>query len=414
MKSPSGLSTELGQPRGNGDILIKAENVGKIFCRDLKKSLFYGIEDSVKEFLPWKPSHRRDPAGLALRPGEFWANKGISFELRRGECLGLIGSNGAGKTTLLKMLNGLIKPDEGSIEVKGRVGAIIALGAGFNPILTGRENIYVNASILGLSREETDSRLEEIIDFAEVREFIDTPVQSYSSGMSVRLGFAIATAIEPDVLILDEVLAVGDAAFRTKCFVKISQLRSKAAVIFVSHSEELLKRICTQGLVLKGGEVVDSGELNGCLETYRQLLSNKISMDPKAGFLAEEIESLELHFPMEPHQSGNDLEVELVYVSKTHKRLSLHALAIHDQHGISVAVTDLRPFFHEIPSGVTRKRFSIKALSLRPGTYSFSIETLAGEFAEVLARTHFQGSIIVRGSISQWCSYTPTSAEALA
>jgi ABC-type polysaccharide/polyol phosphate transport system ATPase subunit len=141
-----------------------------------------------------------------LRDGEFWAVRDVSFELRRGECLGLIGHNGAGKTTLLKMLNGLIKPDAGSITMRGRVGALIALGAGFNPILTGRENIYINGSVLGLTKKEIDAKIDEIIDFAEIREFIDTPVQSYSSGMTVRLGFAVATKLAFGFLVVNEVV----------------------------------------------------------------------------------------------------------------------------------------------------------------------------------------------------------------
>ena len=162
----------------------------------------------ISEICGKKMADGRDREGL--RDGEFWAVQDVSFELRRGECLGLIGHNGAGKTTLLKMLNGLIKPDAGSITMRGRVGALIALGAGFNPILTGRENIYINGSVLGLTKKEIDAKIDEIIDFAEIREFIDMPVQSYSSGMSVRLGFAVAANLEPDILILDEVLAVGD------------------------------------------------------------------------------------------------------------------------------------------------------------------------------------------------------------
>jgi len=188
------------------EILISVDNVSKKFCRSLKKSLWYGVKDIGAELFGRSATHEH------LRESEFWANREISFELRRGECLGLIGRNGAGKTTLLRMLNGLIKPDNGRIEMRGRVGALIALGAGFNPILSGRENIYVNASVLGLNRHEIDMKMDEIIEFAEIGEFIDMPVQNYSSGMAVRLGFAVATALEPDILILDEVLAVGDAA----------------------------------------------------------------------------------------------------------------------------------------------------------------------------------------------------------
>jgi len=194
------------------ETLIRVENVSKKFCRSLKKSLWYGMRDLSKEVLG-----RRHGGDGELRPDEFWSVNDVSFELKRGECLGLIGPNGAGKSTLLKMLNGLIKPDQGRIEMRGRVGALIELGAGFNPILSGRENIYVNGSVLGLAKEEIDQKLDEIIEFSELDEFIDSPVQNYSSGMKVRLGFAVAAHMKPDILLIDEVLAVGDIGFRTKC-----------------------------------------------------------------------------------------------------------------------------------------------------------------------------------------------------
>ena len=168
--------------------LVRVEGVSKIFCRSLKRSLHYGLMDSLSDILPVGKRKYDESGEPILRKEEFWAVKDISFELRRGECLGLIGRNGAGKTTLLKMLNGLIKPDKGRIEMRGRVGALIALGAGFNPILTGRENIYVNGSILGISQIEIEDKIDEIIDFSEIREFIDSPVQSYSSGMAVQPG----------------------------------------------------------------------------------------------------------------------------------------------------------------------------------------------------------------------------------
>jgi lipopolysaccharide transport system ATP-binding protein len=237
------------------EVLIKVENLGKVFCRDLKKSLFYGLKDSVRDLVGRRQVAASPPSERSLRKGEFWANKGISFELRRGECLGLIGHNGAGKTTLLKMLNGLIKPDVGFIEMRGRVSALIALGAGFNPILTGRENIYINGSVLGLSNDEINSKIEDIIDFAEIREFIDAPVQTYSSGMQVRLGFAVASTMEPDILIIDEVLAVGDLGFRVKCLNRIHELLKTTAVIFVSHSMPCVSRVSTCAMLLKNGHI---------------------------------------------------------------------------------------------------------------------------------------------------------------
>ncbi|HIP72872.1 MAG TPA: ABC transporter ATP-binding protein, partial [Anaerolineae bacterium] len=192
------------------DILVNVENVSKKFCRNLKRSLWYGVKDVGAEMFG------RGSERIELRSQEFWAVKDVSFQLKRGETLGLIGHNGAGKTTMLRMLNGLIKPDTGRITVRGRIQALIALGAGFNPVLTGRENIYVNASVLGISKAETDRRFDQIVDFSGIEEFIDTPVQSYSSGMVVRLGFSIAAHLEPDILLVDEVLAVGDLAFKTK------------------------------------------------------------------------------------------------------------------------------------------------------------------------------------------------------
>ncbi|UZH56748.1 ABC transporter ATP-binding protein [Salinimicrobium tongyeongense] len=228
------------------EVLVKVESLSKKFCKDLKTSLWYGVQDLVDNFFGSKPERH-------LRDKEFWALKDISFELRRGECLGLIGHNGAGKSTLLKILNGLIKPDAGKVTIKGRVGALIELGAGFNPILTGRENIYNNGAILGFTRKEINEKVEEIINFAEIQEFIDMPVQHYSSGMKVRLGFAVAAQMEPDVLFIDEVLAVGDVKFRAKCYDRISKLLNNCAIIYVSHSMPSVSRISTFILHLKRG-----------------------------------------------------------------------------------------------------------------------------------------------------------------
>jgi lipopolysaccharide transport system ATP-binding protein len=248
----------------SGDVLVRVEGVSKKFCRDLRRSLWYALADTAADLVGRQ--------GLStLRPDEFWAVDGVSVELRRGECLGLVGRNGAGKTTLLKMLNGLVKPDKGRIEIRGRLGALISLGAGFNPILTGRENIYVNGSVLGLTTKEISARLDEIVDFAEIGEFIDTPVQSYSSGMQVRLGFAVATALQPDVLLLDEVLAVGDAAFRAKCYERLARLRDRAAFVLVSHDADQIARVCSRVLVLERGIERYLGDVGQGLTVYQAL-----------------------------------------------------------------------------------------------------------------------------------------------
>lgn len=289
------------------DTLVRVEGVSKKFCLSLKKSLFYGLKDMGNELLG-----RRHGGGGGLRPKEFWAVQDVSFELKRGECLGLIGRNGAGKTTLLKMLNGLIKPDAGRIEMRGRVGALIALGAGFNPILTGRENIYTNASVLGLSKKEIDAKMDEIIDFAEIGDFLDTPVQNYSSGMAVRLGFAVATTIKPDILLLDEVLAVGDTAFRAKCFQRIGSLLTNAGVIFVTHDMNQVARICEQVLLLKHGKLAYLGEAQEGLLQYRRMSTVGITTQ---SLRAQCISNTRFKVCQPEINWGEDIELELEFES---------------------------------------------------------------------------------------------------
>lgn len=245
------------------DTLVKVENISKKFCRSLKRSLWYGLQDLGSELLGRR--HGREH----LRSDEFWAVKDVSFELKRGECVGLIGRNGAGKTTILRMLNGLIKPDAGRIEIRGRVGALIALGAGFNPILSGRENVHVAGSILGLSSKEIKKKYDAIVDFAELEEFMESPVQTYSSGMHVRLGFAVAAHMEPDVLLIDEILAVGDAQFNAKCTNRIRQLQHDGVgVILVSHNMTNILRYSTSGLYLNRGKMMKSGAIDAVYASY--------------------------------------------------------------------------------------------------------------------------------------------------
>ncbi|QDT66733.1 ABC transporter ATP-binding protein [Calycomorphotria hydatis] len=247
------------------DILINIENVHKRYTRSLKRSLWYGVQDITQEFFGSKIP------GNQLREEEFWAIKDLSFQVKRGECLGLIGPNGAGKSTLLKMINGLVKPDYGTITLRGRISALIELGAGFHPVLTGRENIYINGSILGMTKREIDSHFDEIVDFAEIGDALYAPVRTYSSGMRVRLGFAIAAVLKPDVLLIDEVLAVGDASFRGKCYNKIAELRTESAVILVSHNELQVSRLCNRAILLQNSQIISDGPTDKVLENYRNL-----------------------------------------------------------------------------------------------------------------------------------------------
>jgi lipopolysaccharide transport system ATP-binding protein len=238
----------------NNETLVKVENLNKKFCRKLKRSLWYGVRDIGAELLGSKRSNVR------LRKDEFWALKDINFEIHRGELVGLLGANGAGKTTLLKVLSGLVKPDAGAVSIRGKIQALIALGAGFNPILTARENIYVNGAVLGFTKKEMDKMLDDIMAFAEIEEFIDMPVQSYSSGMQVRLGFAVAVNLKPDILIVDEVLAVGDASFRRKARNKMMELlHSGISVLFVSHNMAQISTLTSRCIYLEKGRLVSVG-----------------------------------------------------------------------------------------------------------------------------------------------------------
>ncbi len=247
----------------DNETLVKVEGLGKKFCRKLKRSLWYGIRDIGAELVGSKRSK------VKLRKEEFWALQDVNFDIKKGELVGVIGANGAGKTTLLKLLSGLIKPDVGEITVRGKIQALIALGAGFNPILTARENIYINGAVLGFSKKQMDLVLDEIMDFSEIREFIDMPVQSYSSGMHVRLGFGVAVHLKPDILIVDEVLAVGDAAFRRKARNKMMELlHSGISVLFVSHNMALVSSMTSRCIYLDKGRVAAVGPSDKVTSLY--------------------------------------------------------------------------------------------------------------------------------------------------
>ena len=248
------------------DTVIKVEGVSKKYCRSIKHTMLYGVSDLSRSFLGLNQQTER------LRDGEFWAVNDVSFEVKKGEVLGLIGLNGSGKSTLLKMLNGIMMPDKGRIEISGRVGALIEVGAGFHPMLTGRENIYINGAIIGMTKKEIDKKFDEIVDFAGIGEFIDSPVKHYSSGMYVRLGFAIAVHAEIDLLLLDEVLAVGDEGFQSKCFNKIGRLKKEGtSIILVSHNMHTILTFTKRVILLNKGKQKEFKNISDGVDEYRSL-----------------------------------------------------------------------------------------------------------------------------------------------
>ena len=200
----------MNQSTDKSNLILDVNDVSKVFCRNLKRAMRYGLYDLGKEII----GRGADRAEGKLRPGEFYSVRDANFQIGPGECVALIGPNGAGKSTMLKMINGLIKPDRGEIRIKGKIGALIELGTGFNPILSGRENVYINAAVLGMTRREVDEVFDEIVDFAELHDVMDAPVKTYSSGMRIRLGFSVAANLRPQLLLIDEVLAGGDVGFR--------------------------------------------------------------------------------------------------------------------------------------------------------------------------------------------------------
>ncbi|MHB1130990.1 MAG: ABC transporter ATP-binding protein [Chloroflexota bacterium] len=200
---------------------------------------------------------------------EFWALRDVTFSVAEGETLALIGRNGSGKSTILKLITRILKPSTGTITVRGRVSALVELGAGFHPDLTGRENIYLNGSIMGFSRQEMASKFDEIVDFAEMGRFIDTAVKHYSSGMYARLGFAVAVSVDPEILIIDEVLSVGDEHFKNKCLVRIQDFKSRGkTILFVSHAMETVTSLCDRAVWLDGGHVLADGPVRSVVDGY--------------------------------------------------------------------------------------------------------------------------------------------------
>jgi lipopolysaccharide transport system ATP-binding protein len=381
----------------NEEILVSAQNVSKKFCRSLKRSLWYGVKDVGSALNPFASAATNAAAPeVRLRQDEFFAVRDVSFELKRGECIGLIGHNGAGKSTLLKILNGLIPPDGGRITIRGRVAALIELNAGFNPILTGRENIYTEAALLGFSREETDAKFDAIVDFAEIGDFLDTPVQNYSSGMRVRLGFAVAAQMEPDVLIIDEVLAVGDVAFRFKCLNRIGELMRSAAVIFVSHTMPQIYRLCDEVIVLDHGKTTYQGKnIAEGVGAYLSLFNHADETITGSG----EAKVLDLQVCGAGNSIGLGETVRLPFGSPLTFEAELEAIPGLPARAqfllwnaemlpvMDVMADDLSGHRFDFPaSGRTRIRASLSQTEVNAGQYSVSVIVSAPDYDRVYCR----------------------------
>ncbi len=351
---------------------ITAEHVFKKFRRGSRHE---SLRDAVASWIRLGSSRERNGA---LQQEEFWALNDVSFEVSPGEAFGIVGPNGAGKSTMLKLLAGILRPNRGSLTINGKVSALIEIGAGFHPDLTGRENIYLNASILGMPRAEVRRKFDEIVDFAEIREFLDTPIKRYSSGMYARLGFAVAAHVAPQVLLVDEVLSVGDRVFRSKCIDKMREfLKQGVAVVFVSHDLSAVSSFCDRALVLSAGKTLYSGNANDAIAHYHKACIDRSTLTKSKGQALVEVASPWFTDSAGRHSDtfapGEEVQVQFdvrFFMEMQHPSFGLSLIRADDRLVI-FETSSTRMNYHAPPAknGTrTRVRYKIR-MNVPPGEY---------------------------------------------
>lgn len=322
---------------------------------------------------------------------EFWALRNIDLEIRKGEVFGIIGPNGAGKSTLLKVVSRVLRPTEGNLRVRGRISPLLELGAGFDPELTGRENVYLNGAILGYSKQEISDRFDQIVEFAGLREFIDAPVRTYSTGMYARLGFSVATLKRPEILIVDEILGVGDAEFQSKSFERIQHFQSEGTtILLVSHSLDRVKDMCSRAIWLDHGKIMSLGSADNVVELYlqhtNQIESERLRLATEAGealrrWGSQRIEICQVKITGEEgheqniFQTGEPLTLHMDYEAHELVNFPNFGIAIHRQDGMLVTGPNTAFASFELPSltGKGRITYKIPYLPLLEGLYHFSV-----------------------------------------
>jgi lipopolysaccharide transport system ATP-binding protein len=358
------------------DPAIILENVGKRYTIDHqganRDGMRHIIDGVVRSPLAWLRSRREKK----MRQEDFWALKDVSFQIKKGEVVGLIGSNGAGKSTLFKILSRITVPTEGRVRIDGRTASLLEVGTGFHPELTGRENIYLNGAILGMSRAEIVRKFDEIVEFSGVEAFLDTPVKRYSSGMYVRLAFAVAAHLDPEILIVDEVLAVGDAAFQKKCLGKMGSFaKSGRTILFVSHNMEAIRALCERCVWMKGGRVHKDGPADEIVEAYFNNVSSDQSFaisNPDYGLTVAKV-VLRNGRGEESNQfrPGDDLTVEISYDAQNRIEKPIIAIGVLGLNGSCFAANMLldgnRPAFLSGPGKLT---CTFKSIPLLPQSYT--------------------------------------------
>jgi ABC-type polysaccharide/polyol phosphate transport system ATPase subunit len=368
-----------------------------------------------KRYRVSRPGGRRSWKAV-LRPArqDFWALREIAFEVPRGQVLGIIGPNGAGKSTMFKLLSGITAPTEGEIRIRGRLAALIEVGSGFHPELTGRENVFLSGTILGLRRRDIASRLDGIVEFAGIGHYIDVPVKWYSSGMYVRLGFAVAAQLEPDVLLVDEVLAVGDAAFQAKCVQRILDLRKRGTtILFISHDLGTVERLCDRALLLGGGRLIADDAAPIVVSAYLRQVNRddrESAGEPAAGAGAVAITGLSMHDRTGTEvivaRSGQPLRIELAMrVRAPATPLVAQVMVYSYEDGLLLVECATPSSGIDLPSGDVRLRFDVEALGLLPGAYTLGATVRPADSADAIdwwfGRTtlHVESGPALRGHV---------------
>ena len=332
----------------------------------------HAIEAALRAPRAWLRSRQASK----LQQVDFWALKNISFEIQQGEVVGIIGRNGAGKSTLLKLLSRITAPSEGRFVINGRIASLLEVGTGFHQELTGRENIFLNGAILGMTRAEIVSKFDEIVAFSEIEEFLDTPVKRYSSGMYVRLAFAVAAHLEPEILIVDEVLAVGDSAFQKKCLGKMGNIaQSGRTILFVSHNMEAVRGLCSRGIWLKDGKLHQDGKVDEIAEAYFNSISDDFSFsctNPDYGLVIRKVELKKANGELSSQfRPGDDLVVDISYDAQKRIERPIIALGVLGLNGSCFTANMLldghRPDVLEGPGQITCK---FKSIPLLPQSYT--------------------------------------------
>jgi lipopolysaccharide transport system ATP-binding protein len=390
------------------DFVISIESLGKLYTIGRQRAngdgMRHAIESAMRAPFAWLRSRWQ----TKLKEVDFWALRDVSLQIRRGEVVGIIGRNGAGKSTLLKILSRITLPTEGRIRIDGRIASLLEVGTGFHPELTGRENIFLNGAILGMKRAEIIRKFDEIVEFSEIEEFLDTPVKRYSSGMYVRLAFSVAAHLDPDILIVDEVLAVGDTSFQKKCLAKIQSFaESGRTVLFVSHNLDSIRSLCKRVIWMKDGRLHQDGPLDEVMDSYFRSIADGFAHSCANLDYGLFIKKVELRNDQGEEcgafRPGDDLVVEISYDAQKRIEKPIFALGVVGVNGSCFASNMLLdghwPDFLEGPGRIT---CTFKSIPLLPQTYTVKMSVRAETITDLIVTWQEVAFFNVAGDLAEY------------